>query len=110
MPESNSPWPEEFIEFPYAISELLDDFIVLGDFTFMVLVRSDTPENLKQNLMAAAKAHNLGLQSIDYVLKRYGPWQPVNRQSQIEAHTKDMLDKSLEEVEKVIDRLASVKK
>lgn len=106
--ESGPSLPEKFIEFPYSVSKLLDDFVAVSDFQFMLLLPSGVPAELKQNLIAAAKAHSLGLRSIDYVLKRYGPWQVGEDESQSESHTKNMLDKSVEEVGEIIERFTSV--
>lgn len=106
--ESGPPLPEELVEFLYPVDKLLDDFVAVGDFTSMFLLPSDAPEGLKQNLTAAAKAHSLGLGSIDYVMKRYGPWQANKVESQSGSHTKDMLNKSIVEVGEVIGRFASV--
>lgn len=61
MSGSNSSWPEDFFEFPYTVNELLDDFVAIGDFTYMILLPSDAPEGLQQNLIAEAKTHSLGL-------------------------------------------------
>jgi len=52
----------------------LEDFVQFGDHKIVIAVPPDSSTQLKRNLLAAAKAYFMGLRSIDYVLKKYGPY------------------------------------
>src|SRR5262245_1220799 len=49
----------------------LEDYMVLHDEQFPVIVRSDAPLSLIQSLMAAARAHRARSKSLDRVRQRY---------------------------------------
>jgi hypothetical protein len=52
----------------------LEDFEVFGDHKIAIAVPPGTPAELKKRILAAAKSYHLGIKSIDYVLKKYGPY------------------------------------
>ena len=47
---------------------------IVGLFDYKVCIPDAIPEDLKQKIIAASKSAALGIKSVDYVLKKFGPW------------------------------------
>lgn len=70
----------------------LEDFEVFGDPNIVVAVPPGSPAELKKRILAAAKSYHLRFQSIDYVLKKYGPyWNFETELSRKQEILRDML-------------------
>lgn len=63
---------DEFFSLPSE--HALEDFEVFGDHKIAIAVPPGSPPELKRRILAAAKSYHLGVQSIDYFLKKYGPY------------------------------------
>lgn len=63
---------DEFFSLPSEHD--LEDFEVFGDHKIAIAVPPGSPAELKKRILAAAKSYHLGIQSIDYFLKKYGPY------------------------------------